>query len=174
MSYLIENILEEKLSLDVPNGIFVKVIPTADCQADILDYFDDLSINDDIVLCDDLHCTLLYSKDSKTNVKIPYISKDDRFTAKAKELVYWPGHDDTGYIVLKLKSKDLQELNQKFRTSTGLKATFPDYQPHITLIHPVPNKEDLEEIVNEINKEIDLEIDFYYGGYSLLEKDKMD
>lgn len=84
-----------------------------------------------LVDASDLHVTLMYSK---VPVPLANVDVDTRNTFKAKPLAleYWEGHDKEGYVVLKLKSSQLQERHN-FWKSKGAKHSFDEYSPHITI-----------------------------------------
>jgi hypothetical protein len=150
---------------DLPAGLFAKATPTADSVVAITDRFSELP------LVDDLHCTIIYSKTAANNIVLPSIPRASRFGAVGVEVEYYAGHDKEGYIVLQLKSLALEKLNKDFAES-GLEATFKEYMPHVTLVSPVPDYSVLEAKVKKINEELKdkpLKLEFYYGGYTILD-----
>lgn len=152
--------------VDCPQGIFAKVLLTTDSTNALTAFFANLP------LVDDLHATLIYSKTPAKQADLPNIDKATRYKAKATELLHWPGHDNEGYIVLKLESEELHDAHQLFRNA-GLTPTFPDYKPHITLVHPVPNFQSHQasfDHYNMILRAKPLELDMYYGGYVIQEE----
>lgn len=150
--------------VDLPAGIFVKVNPTADSVSIIQHYFRGLGHD----LCQDLHCTVIYSTKTKDGVNLPNVDKNERFDAKPIGLAYWPGHDNDGYVVMLLESDDLKELHWRFRVR-DLEPTFADYKPHVSVVHPCPSKPDWLDRVNEEIKANPVVLTFYYGGYTILD-----
>lgn len=151
--------------VDAPHGIFAKVLPTTETVKTLTEVFSMLPI------VDDLHATLMFSKTPARSVDLPDIDKHTRYMARALELLHWPGHDKEGYIVLALASDALQEAHKLFRNA-GLEPTFPDYKPHVTMVHPVPNFESHKASFDHYNallKEKPMNLEFYYGGYVLME-----
>lgn len=61
------------------------------------------------------------------------------------EVIWWAGHDNEGYLVLKLNSSALQAIHKKWKLA-GVKHSFEDYNPHITLATglPDPNTTDMK------------------------------
>ncbi len=90
------------------------------CQLDSLD------IND-------LHCTVMYSRDHDTDK--PYAPIRGTASAYVKEVVYWGGHDNSGYLVALLESSTLHRCFNEWERRGG-KSSFPKYEPHVTLKHP--------------------------------------
>ena len=80
------------------------------------------------------HVTVIYSRNNGVDVQaiansIPYGVVP---TAKVIGVEYWPGHDREGYIVLKLKSRDAEDINTAF-VAAGARHSFSDYTPHMTI-----------------------------------------
>lgn len=157
--------------VDLPCGIFVKVTPTTSTILKIKDRFSALEQPPLPKLLDDLHCTVIYTKEN-ASVDLPVIDKDGRYKAIATELVHWEGSDKDGYIVLKLVSPAITNLHYKFR-QRGLNPTFKDYNPHVSLVHPVPDISLYKTILEELNEQLKtnpIVLEFYYGGYSINEE----
>ncbi len=162
--FLKEQLIEATVPL--PAGIFVKVNPTTESILKLKERLAPLE------LAEDLHCTLIYSKTVADSVDIPMVDKHDRFNATTSQLDFWDGHDKEGYIVLKLKSDDLQRLHKRFRKK-GIEPTFDDYNPHITIVHPVEDYSKYSgsvEILNSQLKKKPVSLEFYYGGYTIMDK----
>lgn len=154
----------KEVKVDCPDGIFAKVIPTTESILKIKRRFKSLN-----PLMDDLHCTAMYSKTPVSSVELPNIDKHERYDAVGTELVWWEGHDKEGYLVLKLDSKQLNVLNKKFRDA-GLSGTFSDYKAHVTLLNPCKVQPSNVGILNKFLSKLPLHLEFYYGGYVLLDK----
>jgi len=158
--------------VDLPQGIFIKVIPTTDSLKLIthrcfeLEYYKKLQ--------EDLHCTVIYSTTPTRNIDLPFISKKLRFKAIATKLEYWPTNE--GNIVLCLDSSDLQSLHEQF-LAAGLKHSFSEYKPHVTLINPLSLSQFQlnERAFRAANQQVQnspqgpMALEFYYGGYSILD-----
>jgi hypothetical protein len=157
---------------NLPAGLFAKVIPTAETTSMLVSRFQNLKSIEEKSFMDDLHCTVIYSKTAAKNINIPTVDRTDRFSGIGYQLEFFEGHDKLGYIVLKINSISLRKLNKRF-VDAGLEATFKDYTPHVTLVHPVPNFDLYKERVDQINKELEtdplLVLTFYYGGYVILD-----
>ena len=120
-------------------------------------------------VAEDLHCTIIYSDKPVANIEIPTFNKDGRYHAMATEVVHWPGHDNDGYLVVKLQSEDLNTIHAKFRDA-GIVPNFADYNPHISLVHPVADIEQYKEWMEHFNQSLadePLVLELYYGGISL-------
>lgn len=155
--------LKEHVEVNCPAGFFVKVLPTTECNSLIYSYFNGLR-----PMMQDLHATILYTTQPTLNAMLPKISKKERYTAIAKHLEFWSGEE--GNIVLTLESSDLVFLHDLFSES-GLKHNFPDFVPHLTLVHPCIQSE-YSYWIQEYNKRLSenpLVLEFYYGGYVIME-----
>lgn len=110
------------------------------------------------------HVTILYSREDKPSDKdfMDKIKFPKTVSAKSSEFVFWDGHDKDGYVVLKLVSKDLSDINKEFVKFA--KHSFAEYVPHMTIIKNCAEyKEELLKWIEEINKEISknpVEFDF--------------
>jgi hypothetical protein len=155
--------LKEQVQVDCPGGFFVKALPTTESAVLLASYFrvlDPLQI--------DLHATVLYTKQTAVDVILPKIDKHSRYSAIGKELLYWESND--GNIVLKLDSPDLVALHQQFKDA-GLVPSFPEYIPHVTLIHPCEYNH-YQHLMNDLSSRLSsapLSLEFYYGGYTIME-----
>lgn len=161
-----------EVKVELPQGIFVKVTPTTDAILRIKDRLAKLEAPPLPKLLDDLHCTVLFSKEPAW-VDLPTVDKDSRYTAVATELLHWAGSNNDGYIVLKLISPEITHLHYLFR-QRGLNPTFPTYNPHVSLVHPVPDISLYKTIMEELNQSLKtnpIVLDFYYGGYSINEEE---
>jgi hypothetical protein len=145
-----------------PHGIFAKAIPTSDSLLKIKKRFGHLE-----PLVDDLHTTVMFSKTPCDDVDLPHIDKHERYSAVGVQLTFWEGHDKEGYIVLLLDSPDLQSLHTKF-VLAGLKGSYDTYLPHVTLVTPLAAIFTYDTMIEPIF------LDFYYGGYVLLDPKKED
>lgn len=146
--------------VEAPNGIFVRANPTVDSYKILFHVFPQTD------MYQDMHCTVMYSEKANPRAYLPIISKDTRYDAKADHLEHWPGHDGQGYVVLVLDSPDLQKLHKMFRDQ-GFEPTFPEYKPHVSLIHPCPKKpENLDELNAKLKANPPM-LTFCYGGYVL-------
>lgn len=139
------------------NGIYCALQPDTLSLLRLVDFCRELSIISDPRK---FHVTVCYSP-----TEIADIPADLDITARAYAvgLDWWPGHDDKGYLCLKLESHDLHKHHQRL-LACGAKHTFSPYVPHVTLMsgmHPDQfpfNVEDMQErlrynpILLEFNK----------------------
>jgi len=77
-----------------------------------------------------LHCTVIYSR--KTPVDLPVPSPDTVVTACMDRFQFWPGHDNAGYVVVKLTNSTVFRLHE-FYVQHGCEHSFPTYDPHMTV-----------------------------------------
>jgi 2'-5' RNA ligase len=90
----------------------------------------------------DLHCTIMYSKEEAPHsIRVTKLLNAGPFTFKAwsDKLSYWPGHDNAGYLVLQLNSRDLAIRHEQY-VDLGCQHSFPDYEAHITLADKIGDK----------------------------------
>ena len=160
--------LNEGVRIDIPYGIFIKATPTSKSIQKLQRQFYEFEAVQPLI--DDLHCTLMFSKTSLKNMWMPTINKEKRFLAWSEELVHWPGSGD--YIVLKLRSDALTGLHNRFRDE-GLVPTFPDYNPHVSLLYQIQDVPKALQIMERLNGYLkqsgSMELEFYYDGYTLLD-----
>lgn len=110
------------------SGTYVCVLPDEESTATLLRIGDYLGIKVD---SSELHCTLSYAKGCFP--KQAKTSKARRFSARIAGLQFWDGHDNDGYLVVMLDSLSLIQRNQ-YWAAHGLKHSFDDYSPHVTLV----------------------------------------
>lgn len=121
-----------------------------------------------VELDQDLHCTIIYSTEPLKNTELPEVKQGQRYLAKVKEFHHWVG-TGSGFIVALLDSEDLQVAHEQFRDA-GIIPTFPEYKPHITLVHPVPDPSVYTEWLTAANESLvehPLVLTLYWGGISL-------
>ena len=107
--------------------------------------------NIDLEPVEEMHCTVMYSRDvAPHSIRVMQLLDAPPYSYKAWSdcLDFWPGHDDAGYLVLKLKSNDLALRNEDYK-DIGCIHSFPDYTPHITLAKGFGQK---PQCFNELNK----------------------
>lgn len=118
------------------SGLYVRVQPLHGMKPFFNSVRDALE-QEGIELCNplDLHCTLMYSPDhSPHTVDVCNVLNRPPFeyTAWSINLDFWEGHDNKGYLVLKLLCPDLVDRHGEYR-AIGARPTFDDYTPHITI-----------------------------------------
>lgn len=114
------------------SGLYVCVKPASGIKA-VVDYIrTGLCIELDV---DDLHCTLMYSREHAPHTVSAFKllnSGPTAYHASVMELESWAGHDNKGYLVAKLFCPMLHERHAQWK-KLGARHSFPDYQPHMTL-----------------------------------------
>jgi 2'-5' RNA ligase len=110
----------------------------------------------------DQHVTLIYSKE--TNIPLGKVEKflktcPQKFTATIKDVAAFDSVPKDGErdeskcaIVLKLDSSDLKAIHDGLK-GIGLKHSYPDFSPHITLIYGFP-RDQKEECMKFIKDQI--------------------
>ena len=109
-------------------GTYICVLPDQDSIKTLLRIGDYLGLRVDST---ELHCTLSYARSCFP--KAAKTSKRRTFTATITGLQFWDGHDNDGYLVVTLDSPSLVERN-RYWAEHGLKHSFDDYSPHVTLV----------------------------------------
>lgn len=126
------------------SGTYVCVLPDKESKLKLAKISAALGHPIPIAEVEDLHSTVMYSKGSfPRELSLPR----KRFGAKVVGLEFWDGHNNDGYVVVILDSPDLVARN-RFWTAQGLKHSFDDYTPHVTLFSKI---EKTPELVNKIN-----------------------
>ncbi len=163
--------LEKAAFLKEDTGLYVSVIPTAAAIRNMQPIIDAIqSFGLSYTGMPNLHVTVIYSstsvKDLDQLYKSAEIDPSLMFVANIVKFEYWEGHKNQGVLVLKLKCPQLETVHYALRED-GYKVSYPDYQPHMTLIdnlHEQGYKEkkakQLVQILNSqlqaINPRIDL------------------
>ena len=125
------------------SGTYVCALPDKDAVATLLRIGDYLGIKVD---SSELHCTLSYAKGCFP--KGAKTSKSRQFTAVVKGLEFWDGHDNDGYLVVLLESPSLTQRNQ-YWAAHGLKHSFDDYSPHVTLVSKLDKTPELITLMDK-------------------------
>lgn len=108
-------------------------------------------------LAHEYHATICYDRNfvgsfEEANKVAAVVSPSETpRTAIIDDVVWWAGHDNEGYIVLKLKSSALQAIHRKWIDS-GAKHSFEDYVPHVTIATGLdnPNETDMKYHFNNL------------------------
>ena len=126
----------KQLSYTGRNGLYSSVKPDSDGIAYLMQLIKALGFSD--VNPDDLHCTVMYSKDSWPSEN-PGCDQNRVYEARVEKLQYWKGHDEKGYITVALKCPQLHQEHRRLQ-EFGCTPTFA-YNPHITLYSGVSEDE---------------------------------
>jgi hypothetical protein len=119
-------------------GVYVSVSPTERTRQHIEEWSSILGLPLSIDEASELHCTVVYSK--VVPKVMPPLDSTKIYKARLLGIAWWDGHDKEGYLVMKLGSTDLAELNRQWM-SAGCISNFPTYQPHVTFkkdVGPMP------------------------------------
>ena len=103
-------------------------------------------------LRDEAHCTLVYSKKAGIDPGRLAVGPGQlSLEARMIRVEYWDGHNNTGYVVLKLDSPDMTALHRRF-VEAGAKHSFDDYTPHLTIGAKVGEKTpEMERWLKRVN-----------------------
>ena len=128
-------------------GTYISVYPDGDKLRQIMS-----ALLKGVNIDDNLHCTLVYAPDNPITKEIgSYTNPRGRFQAVGTKLAWWPGSDNEGYLVLQLKSLELQHRHKFWEKTFGLKHTFSTFKPHITLATPIKQTPQLESVMDSVN-----------------------
>lgn len=111
-------------------GTYVSVTPNAAAIKYLQQLASALGIPLDAAGCEELHCTLIHAKGTFANN--PASDPALVYPARIKDIQFWNGHNNEGYIVAVLDSPTL-EARHKVWLQRGLVHSFADYTPHVTL-----------------------------------------
>ncbi len=141
--------MEAALSYDILPSLYVQLVPDAEGLRNIRRIANFLRLP----VLDDYHCTVMHSpyRGISEAVARVMVSREPEFIAESSGIVWWPGHNNKGYLVLQLFSAALFEFHKRFKRA-GARSTFPDYRPHITLAEGVKLVGELEARVIEYNE----------------------
>lgn len=150
--------------VDGDKGLYISVSPVRESvnklrlfRDMLLEYASDEEIDIGVQPIINWHVTVIYSKTNPENLEELYdnfaLDAGKVYEAKVSKIELWDGHKNQGVIVLMLDCPELVKLNKKFQDS-GLKVSFPDYDPHITLadsVYAKTDKAEAEKLVEELN-----------------------
>lgn len=100
-----------------------------------------------------LHCTLIYSHLGVPSFEefLANLGEDPTFKCLIKEIAFWPDTTPTnGYLVATLASPQLQDFH-KLLSDMGLKHSFEEYTPHITIGSDVELTPEVESWIDQQN-----------------------
>jgi hypothetical protein len=137
------------------NGFYSWLNLSTDSLEDIIDYFPEIGFTPDKLL--ELHVTVMYSKTSIPVNCSHFVEPSFITQVKALGVDWWPGHNEKGYLVVKLDRGNLIRLHDKWK-KCGAIPTFPDYFPHMTLMTPFPENVKIVDLLNQRLNEKPLEL----------------
>lgn len=142
------------------SGIYVSVLPTDDSKNVIRETIKNLNPPFPLDMFDDnAHMTIMYSRDE--HIDEDQLQLPDSIIALPIKFEYWDGHDNDGYLVLKMISKPASELNEHI-ISLGAEHSFADYTPHMTIIHKIYDYRDkINEWLEEANKNLNSKLVYF-------------
>ena len=125
---------------------------------DIKKFVKSLDMSVDPIEDQDLHATLIYSKGTEVdNSKIKNLLSKGRqeFTGTVKHISKFDSQksSDLCVIVMEVESYDLEKLHNKL-LKIGLKHSYEDYKPHVSLVYNIPTKE-ANEVIKKLNDFVD-------------------
>ena len=113
---------------------------------------------------EEFHCTVMYSKEEAPHsIRVIKLLDAQPYTWKgwSDKLDYWPGHDGSGYVVLRINSRDLAIRHEQYK-DLGCKHSFPEFEAHITIADDVAFKPTCLTDLNRVLSALKFEITF--GG----------
>lgn len=126
------------------SGTYVCVLPDDESRGFLSHIANSLRVHADPY---ELHSTLMYAKGCFP--KNASYSRRATFGARIKGIEYWDGHDNDGYLVVILDSPGLVNRH-RYWTEHGLKHSFDDYTPHVTLATRIEKTPELMERVGKV------------------------
>lgn len=133
------------------SGVYVAIMPTDDSKEQMNQFLTKLNPTFSLEKFNKkAHMSVVWS--SEDTIDVSKLKIPDDISAMASEFVFWDGHDDSGYIVLKCICKGSSDLHEQL---IGLGAThsFPDYVPHVTIVHNI-EKDQVTEWIKKANKSL--------------------
>jgi 2'-5' RNA ligase len=132
----VANLLQPLLERKAPSGVYVCVRPDRKTRDKIFEFFKDQDIPD-LIAPSEYHVTLMYAPDQELDDykdDIPEdVSADTGFDDSiAKFGGYALYGEDKDCLVMKLDSDMLHRMHDRL-AKLGLKPTFSEYSPHLTL-----------------------------------------
>ena len=109
----------------------------------------------------DVHVTVVYAaKDNLSPEQMDEILKDPLYSTEQEHratkigFTHWPGHDEDGYLVLKINAPTLAKLHHDLRKKYGLTVSFPEYEAHVTIInnaYKTNTPEEIQKLCDQLN-----------------------
>lgn len=99
---------------------------------------------------DDLHCTLVYSREAapaKENLNATEDALDGYFT----HIDHWAGHDGKTYIVAGITSTSITREHARLRNA-GCIHSFTPFKPHVTLYAGIDMTDELRAKIDRLNE----------------------
>lgn len=132
------------------SGIYVSVSPDDESKKYIREMVKSLNPPFPLDIFDDeAHMTIMYSRNEcidEDQLQFP-----ESIVALPLKFEYWDGHDNDGYLVLKMISKPASDLHQHI-LELGAEHSFDDYMPHMTIIHGIYNyKKEINDWLKTVN-----------------------
>lgn len=132
----------EKAYYEQGSGLYISVIP--DQQS--IDTLMPLYVKGVGLAPIQWHVTVNYDPTSQVDPHelshlFPISGCDLHYDAVAGDVVTWDGKNDKLWRVLLLDSPDLQELHAHLRSVFGIKSTYHEYRPHMSLVEDAKWKE---------------------------------
>ena len=169
---------------DVADSAYVSVVPTLSSAHRLIQWLragiSDMDLLETMAcsLYGEAHVTIMYSRKQGIDLtKIPdpakltsYMYYGKALLGKIKEFEYWDGHNDKGYLVAKLDSPELCALNEKWK-QLGLKHSFDDYTPHVTIVSPFAENAPMVAALNQRLIDHPLSMEFLNEKIEPLNKD---
>ena len=143
---------KSKGAMDAAHGNgYVSVAPCEDDALYLFDYMKSIGI-EDIINAEDLHVTLMYSKDSSINGRPDTLATYSAFIDGEPEII---GKAPWRALIVKLDSDGLKERHEQLKAMGG-KHSYDEFLPHISLKYD-PTDEDLQKLKdNPLNGKIRL------------------
>lgn len=116
----------------------------------------------------DFHVTLMYSKESKRNPDTIKKNLEKKFSDEiSTKILHASGFDSdkdgTTCIVLELDGKECKKIHDYLKLE-GLKHSYNDFKPHLTLFYDVDTKE-AHELIEKINESDTIGKDVILSGF---------
>lgn len=113
-------------------GLYLSVVPNAEGQDLIRRWGETLGLAMTDFDVSELHVTVVYSKVIPEGIERAPLDSVRTYKAQAQGVEWWPGHDDEGYCVLRLRCPELVKLHNQW-LGYGCTRTFGHYLPHMTI-----------------------------------------
>ena len=140
------------------NGLYASLTPvygTRELWARLTDTFKKFNVEPEPE--DELHVTLMYSRESAPDVHHLMAMHDQQpvhsLHAVPKNLEYWAGHDGAGYVVLHLDGEEIHSRHSQYK-NIGCAHSFDDFTPHMTVVKDLADGPELQAAISEINEHL--------------------
>lgn len=113
------------------SGVYLSVVPDDSSRSKIVEIAKRIGYPLTDSEISSIHVTVIYSK-HRPDLSTVNLDHEAEFYAVLTGVEWWPGHDNAGYLVLRIESPQLRALHREW-LSYGCTSDYENYTIHMTL-----------------------------------------